>query len=121
MADSIHTEIRLFKRNTLEFRLHNADPDNLLDDTHHNPNLIARVTSMLQALRKEQRAAASGSSARDVRVLEGFRSIARQDALYAKGRTAPGEPCKHPGEATRRPVAGRDIGAGRGRHWSTAR
>jgi hypothetical protein len=104
VADSIHTEIRLFKRNTLEFRLHNADPDNLLDDTHHNPNLIARVTSMLQALRKEQQGQASGSSARDVRVLEGFRSIARQDALYAKGRTAPGEPCKHPGEATRRPV-----------------
>ena len=97
ISESIHTAIRLFKKDNLIFRLHDADPNKALDDSHINPDLKTMVTATLQDFRKEQEAASSGNDARDIQVYEGYRTVARQDTLYAKGRTAPGEPCTHNG------------------------
>jgi hypothetical protein len=103
VADALNTAIRLFKRDDLVFRLHDADPGNDLADPHLHADLRSRVSAMLRTLRREQEASCSGQSARDVRIAEGYRTVERQDELYAKGRWTPGVPCDH-GEAQKRPV-----------------
>ena len=53
-----------------------------------HPVLISRYTTM------DQRAADAGIR---LRVLYGLRTYAEQDMLWDKGRTTPGNPCKHDG------------------------
>ena len=48
-----------------------------------HPGFAAKVTAMIEALFATQGI--------DVRVVQGYRSKATQDALYAQGRTAPGK------------------------------
>jgi hypothetical protein len=98
VAESIRSSIRLFQRDKLIFRLHDADPNGILGDSHLDSRLKNDMVATIRTLRKEQEAESTGVSARDVRIHSGFRSITEQDTLYAKGRTTPGEPCTHGGQ-----------------------
>src|SRR6185369_11203150 len=95
VAEAIRSAIKLFEREELKFRLHDADPNGVLDDENLNPTLASRLKPTIRALRGAQKADATGANARDVRLQEGHRTVARQDQLYAKGRTTAGEPCRH--------------------------
>lgn len=90
-ADAIHTAIRLFNEDDLIFRLHDADPDDLLDDTHIHSGFKDLAIAMIRAARNDQQADYAGAGNRDLRVSSGFRSVADQNVLYAQGRTAPGD------------------------------
>lgn len=61
--------------------LHAADPRGLLANQDLNPHIVDRATAVLGRARRE---------GMDMRVVDGFRSVAAQDALYAQGRTTPG-------------------------------
>jgi peptidoglycan LD-endopeptidase CwlK len=61
--------------------LHPADPRGMLASQDVNPQLADRATAVLERARRE---------GMDMRVVDGFRSVAAQDTLYAQGRTAPG-------------------------------
>lgn len=103
VADAIRSAIKLFTKTELKFRLHDADPKAVLDDQNLNPTLATNMRTTVRTLRREQKAESTGADARDVYLYEGHRTVERQNQLYAKGRTANGEPCKHGDER-------RDVG-----------
>lgn len=97
IADEIRCAIKLFRGTNLEFRLHDADPSAILDDANLHATLAANARLTVAAIRREQVAAFTGASARDVLIHSGYRSHAEQQTIYDRGRTTPGEPCKHNG------------------------
>ena len=68
-------------RTVSQLDLHAADPRGLLANQDVNPQLAERATAVLERARRE---------GMDMRVVDGFRSVAAQDTLYAQGRTTPG-------------------------------
>lgn len=92
VADEIRSGIKLFEKDVLKFRLHDADPGGpdsgtpVLDDENLAPKLAAKLKPTIRKLRREQKAADSGADCRDVRLYEGYRSVVRQESLYYKGR-----------------------------------
>jgi hypothetical protein len=92
IADEIRSSIKLFEKQSLKFRLHDADPGGpdsgtpVLDDENLNPKLAEKLKPTIRKLRREQKAADSGADCRDVRLYEGYRSVTRQESLYYKGR-----------------------------------
>lgn len=83
--DDIHTRVQMTegegkdKKTLLD--LHDADPNSELTKDGVNDTFAGMATSTLQDVRRE---------GMDMRIDNAYRSIADQDALYAKGRTAPG-------------------------------
>lgn len=68
-------------RSVTTLDLHPADPAGLLA----SPNMNAQMSSRAEAVIKDAR-----REGMDLRVTNGFRSVAEQDALYAQGRTRRG-------------------------------
>ena len=85
VADAIHSSIRLFLDDDLILRLHDADPDNRLDDQHVYGLFATAVRAVAQELRGEQEADYTGAGNRDIRVHSVYRSWAEQNALYNRG------------------------------------
>jgi D-alanyl-D-alanine carboxypeptidase len=92
VADEIRCGIKLFEKDALKFRLHDADPGGpdsgtpVLEDPNLSPKLAEKLKATIGTLRREQKAADSGADCRDVRLYEGYRSVQRQESLYQKGR-----------------------------------
>lgn len=65
-----------------------------MDDISH-----ARLRDLALPVAKRVRATIEALELENiyVRIVQGLRSWVQQAELYAKGRTAPGEPCNHPG------------------------
>lgn len=95
IADEIRCSIKLFRRTNLEFRLHDADPSACLDDTHMHAILVTNARLTIAAIRREQVADFTGANAQDVMIHSGYRGHAEQQTIYDRGRTTPGEPCRH--------------------------
>jgi hypothetical protein len=89
ISTSIRTAIRLCRRGTLIFRLHNADPGRVLAVGELNRTERDRVTELIRNGRAQQ-VADYGRGNRDLYAHSGFRSVEEQDGIYAQGRTAPG-------------------------------
>lgn len=83
--DDISTRVQLQQQvgasTVTSLNLHPADPAGLLASPNINPQMRTRTEAVLEQARRE---------GMDMRVTNGFRSVAEQDALYAQGRTAPG-------------------------------
>ena len=95
VAEQIRSGIRVHDRTELVWSLHNADPLGVLASPYLHPAQVTRVRATLIALRRRQGASYQAPDGLDIQAHSGFRSVAEQDHLYAKGRTAAGEPCKH--------------------------
>lgn len=79
--DDLHASVDLREGDDRLLSLHDADPNGKLTHDGMNDTFTDRVDSTLLAARRENI---------DMRVTDGFRSFQDQDALYAQGRTAPG-------------------------------
>ncbi len=81
----IGTRVQLQQRvgpNTVtSLDLHPADPSGLLASANMNPQMTSRAVAVISDARRE---------GMDMRVTNGFRSVAEQDGLHAQGRTRPG-------------------------------
>lgn len=84
--DDVHARVQMLEgtgqqqRNLLD--LHDADPRGKLDSASMNGTFTGMARDTIRDLRRENI---------DMRVTDGFRSFQEQDALYAQGRTAPGQ------------------------------
>ena len=83
--DDIHSRINMIEGEgdnaTTLLNLHDADRHGKLTGENMNDTFAGMATDTLRGLRRENI---------DMAVTDDFRSSAEQDALYAKGRTAPG-------------------------------
>lgn len=77
----IHAEANLVEGEDTLLSLHDADPNGKLTHDGMNDDFADRTTGMIGDLRRE---------GMDMGVASGFRSVEDQNALYAKGRTKPG-------------------------------
>lgn len=83
--DNIGTRVQLTEQVGAQTRtlvdLHAADPRGRLADPNLNQEVANRVTAVIEQARRE---------GMNMRVDTAYRTFAEQDALYAQGRTAPG-------------------------------
>lgn len=83
--DNISTRVQLQELDGTQMRnvldLHAADPRGRLDNPNLNQEVANRVTAVIEQARRE---------GMNMRVDTAYRSFPEQDALYAQGRTAPG-------------------------------
>ncbi|MGO0999701.1 M15 family metallopeptidase [Lysobacter sp. CA196] len=83
--DNISTRVQLTEQVGAQTRtlvdLHAADPRGRLADPNLNQEVANRVTAVIEQARRE---------GMNMRVDTAYRTFAEQDALYAQGRTAPG-------------------------------
>jgi len=90
-AQSVRSAIRLFLENNHVFRLHDADPNDLLSSARLYTTLRDEVIELLGDIRRLQRADYSAGTNRDVGIHRGYRTFQEQQVYFQAGTgAAPG-------------------------------